>query len=178
MRKQPTTYHPHAGAGCCHVFTLSPFQALSAVISSFKPHRRHFTTCCIVSMDHIFWQYKFYGHKLCLFSACFLRHSRNCLIFNVIFISNILAPAQLYDFYLFHFITIRDWVWKDGEGKSCWSQLFCCIYWNICGRLIFYCFQRLKMANEKRVKSGQISSNRLVKVGKEIWRSFKWWKRQ
>lgn len=58
--------------------------------------RHRFTAAALSHRIIYFDNINFYGHKLCLFSACSLRHSRNCLIFNAIFISNILAPAQLY----------------------------------------------------------------------------------
>lgn len=35
-------------------------------------------------------------------AACSWRHSRNCLIFNDVFISHISAPRQVYDSHLFH----------------------------------------------------------------------------
>lgn len=55
-----------------------------------------------VSLDHIFWQYTFYGHKLYF---CWLRLTtlQELFNFNDDFISFVLAPAQLYDFHLFHF---------------------------------------------------------------------------
>lgn len=95
----------------CLVFCSPRCFPLSSPVPLSHTNQQHFTAAALSQWIIYFDNINFYGHKLCfplfflsslVVVAASLRHSRRCcLIFNVIFISNILAPAQLYDFTYF-----------------------------------------------------------------------------
>lgn len=122
----------------------------------------------IIYFDNI----NFYRHKLCFALRpsslpYSLRHSRSCLTFNVTFISSILAPAQLYDFYLFHLITIKEWV-----RTSAISDLI-----DIRGRLIFY-ESTFGGGRASRNDESKFPRERAIQKQREIKSNSKWCLRQ